>query len=102
MNRRTLLPKPNSANPGNRQKENRSPSPGYQPKRGGKGESHVTASSSRQSVTALNKNIDETKINNNINGNVSVVPIPKVPPRKVQLKTVGCLQLIFFSFKYWG
>ena len=82
--RRTMVPKPGSALHTSHQKENRSPSPSLQPRRVGRSEPGVAASSSRQSMSSLvAKNTDDTRSNHSVvNGNGAGMPPPKAPPRK--------------------
>ncbi|XP_009859204.2 kinesin-like protein KIF2A isoform X4 [Ciona intestinalis] len=80
--RRTMLQAP-TASVRNQQKENRSPSPGYGPRRVAKPDYQPPPPAARQSILNLPKSYDNDKVANNvpINGNGMAMPPPKAPPR---------------------
>nr|XP_009859204.1 kinesin-like protein KIF2A isoform X2 [Ciona intestinalis] len=80
--RRTMLQAP-TASVRNQQKENRSPSPGYGPRRVAKPDYQPPPPAARQSILNLPKPYDNDKVANNvpINGNGMAMPPPKAPPR---------------------
>ncbi|XP_076812891.1 kinesin-like protein KIF2A isoform X2 [Clavelina lepadiformis] len=81
-NRRTILPVPGSALRA-QQKENRSPSPAYQPRRSVKNDAPASSRQSMSSNIPKPYDVDSkmSNANNNVNGNGSMMPPPKAPPR---------------------